>query len=334
MGHVARARFWQDLRPGDLHWNAAAELLFGQMHERACSLQVAAGQLDADATLGILSRHRVTSFSATPTLYRAVVYGDFAKYDLSALRHCTSAGEPLNPEVMRAWSEGTGGLAVYDGYGQTETTVPVANYRSVEVRPGSMGRAMPGWDIAVVDDDGAPAATGEVANLVIRYDPVRPVGLFPGYLGDPDATAAVFRAPYYFTGDRAAMDVDGYVWFEGRNDDVIKAGTRSLGPFEVESVLLEHPAVMEAAVVGRDGQHQAQIVVAVCVLAPGPYTASSELAGELHEFIKQSSAAAYKHPREIYFVDKLPKTSSGKIRRTEVREQLRAGTLSKLEPTL
>jgi acetyl-CoA synthetase len=333
LGHVATARFWHDLRPGDRHWTvadtgwakAAWGALFGQLHERASIVQVALGKPDADTVLGILARHRITSFCAPPTLYRLLVQGDFAKHDLSALRHCTSAGEPLNPEVIRAWSEGTGGLMVYDGYGQTETTCLVANFRSVPVRPGSMGRPVPGWDVAVVGDDGEPLPAGEVGNVVVRHRPVRPVGLFPGYHGDPEATARAFRGPLYFTGDKAAVDEDGYFWFEGRNDDVITSSAYRIGPFEVESALLEHPAVMEAAVVGRDDPERTQIVVGICVLAPG-HEPSAELARDVQELVKRTTAP-YKYPREVHFVDELPKTVSGKIRRSELRGWLLDGRL-------
>ncbi len=331
LGHVGTARFWHDLRPGDLHWTitdtgwakAAWGGLFGQMHERAAILNVALGAPDTDTILGILARHRVTSFCAPPTLYRRLVHADFSRHDLSALRHCTSAGEPLNPEVIREWQRGTGGLTIFDGYGQTETTCLVANYRAMEVRPGSMGRPVPGYDVTIVDDDGQPVEAGEVGNIVVRWQPERPVGLFPGYYNDPDATAAVFRGPFYFTGDRAAMDTDGYFWFEGRDDDVITSSAYRIGPFEVESVLVEHPAVIEAAVVGKDDPERTQIVTAFCLLAPG-YTGSDELAHELQQFVRQSTAP-YKYPREIYFVEELPKTISGKIRRSQLRARLRAG---------
>jgi acetyl-CoA synthetase len=330
LAHVGTARFWHDLRPGDLHWTvtdtgwakAAWGTLFGQMHERAAILNVALGRPDADTIFGILARYRVTSFCAPPTLYRLLVQGDFKKHDLSALRHCTSAGEPLNPEVIRAWTAGTG-LQIYDGYGQTETSVLVANYRSMAIRPGSMGRPVPGWEMAVVDDDGQPIEVGTVGNIVVRYEPDRPVGLFPGYHGRPDATAEAFRAPYYFTGDKAAVDEDGYFWFEGRSDDVITSSAYRIGPFEVESVLIEHPAVMEAAVVGKDDPERTQIVVAFVILAPG-YAASAELARELQDHAK-GNTAPYKYPREIHFLGELPKTVSGKIRRTELRGRLRAG---------
>jgi acyl-coenzyme A synthetase/AMP-(fatty) acid ligase len=352
LGHVGTARFWHDLRPGDRHWTvsdtgwakAAWGGLFGQLHERATIVQVQLGKPSADAILKLIGRHRITSFCAPPTLYRALVQADLTAYDLSELRHCTSAGEPLNPEVIRAWREGTGGLTVYDGYGQTETCCVVANYRAVPVRPGSMGRPVPGWDVTVVDDDGQPVEVGEVGNVAVRYEPKRPVGLFqgnspggpapgrpvglfPGYVGDPDATAKAFRAPYYFTGDKAACDEDGYFWFEGRNDDVITSSAYRIGPFEVESALVEHPAVMEAAVIGRDDEARTQVVVGVCILAAG-HDASDELARELQQFVKERTAP-YKYPREIHFIDDLPKTVSGKIRRTELRGWLLDGRLPK-----
>jgi len=333
LGHIGTARFWHDLRPGDVHWTvtdtgwakAAWGGLFGQMHERAAILNVALARPDPEAIFGILARHRVTSFCAPPTLYRRLVQADFSPYDLSALRHCTSAGEPLNPEVIRAWDEGTHGLTVYDGYGQTETTCLVANYRTMEVRPGSMGRPVPGYDVTVVDDDGGPVEPGEVGNVVVRWRPDHPIGLFTGYYGDPVATAEAFSGEFYFTGDRAAMDPDGYFWFEGRDDDVITSSAYRIGPFEVESVLVEHASVMEAAVVGKDDPERTQIVTAFCMLTPGQ-TGSPELAVELQDFVKRSTAP-YKYPREIYFVEELPKTISGKIRRSELRERLRLGPL-------
>src|SRR5439155_11429744 len=224
LGHVGTARFWHDLRAGDMHWTitdtgwakAAWGTLFGQWHERACVVQATLGPPDADTIFRILERHGITSFCAPPTLYRLLVLGDFSRYDFSALRHCTSAGEPLNPEVIRAWREGTGGLTIYDGYGQTETTALVANYRTVEVRPGSMGRPVPGWDVSVVDDNGEPVPAGQVGHVVVRHEPVRPIGLFPGYHEDTEATAEAFRGPWNHTGDKAAVDDDGWFWFEGR----------------------------------------------------------------------------------------------------------------------
>ena len=330
LGHVATARFWHDLRSGDRHWTvsdtgwakAAWGGLFGQWHERACVVQVALGSgkaTDAGTILDIIGRHRITSFCAPPTLYRMLVQADLKAHDLSCLRHCTSAGEPLNPEVMRAWREGTGGLTVYDGYGQSETTALVANYRAMEVRPGSMGKPVPGYEIAIVDDEGNRAAIGEVANIAVRTEP-GPVGLFLGYLGDEEATRNAFRHGWYYTGDKGWIDDDGYFWFEGRADDVITSAAYRIGPFEVESALLEHPAVMEAAVVGKDDPERTQIVCAFVILAPGN-KASDQLTHELQDHVKRVTAP-YKYPREIHYVEELPKTISGKIRRSELRRQL------------
>ncbi|HST42337.1 MAG TPA: AMP-binding protein [Conexibacter sp.] len=333
LGHAATARFWHDLRRGDRHWTvtdtgwakAAWGGLYGQFHERATVVQVALGKPDADMILRLLSDQRISSFCAPPTLYRLLVQADLGAHDLSALRHCTSAGEPLNPEVIRAWREGTGGLTVYDGYGQSETTVLVANYRALEVRPGSMGKPVPGWTVEVLDDDGRPAPDDSVGAIAVRVgeDPAeRPVGLFEGYLGDEDANRAAFRDGWYYTGDKAWRDGDGYLWFEGRDDDVITSSAYRIGPFEVESALIEHPAVVEAAVVGKDDPKRTQIVCAFVVLAAG-HEPSEALASELQEHAKRLTAP-YKYPREIHFATELPKTVSGKIRRGELRASLQA----------
>jgi acetyl-CoA synthetase len=331
LGHVTTARFWHDLRPGDRHWTvsdtgwakAAWGGLFGQFHERATVVQVALGKPDADTVLGIVAGADITSFCAPPTLYRLLVQGDFSRHDLSSLRHCTSAGEPLNPEVIRAWADGTDGLTVYDGYGQSETVAMVANYRCLPVRPGSMGKPVPGWDVDVFDDEGARCDDDVVGNIAVRLDGERPVGLFDEYVGDDDANAKSFRNGLYYSGDKAWRDGDGYLWFEGRDDDVITSSAYRIGPFEVESALVEHEAVMEAAVVGKDDPERTQIVCAFVILAAGR-AGSDELAKELQDFAKNLTAP-YKYPREIHFVDELPKTISGKIRRSELRDDLRAG---------
>jgi acetyl-CoA synthetase len=331
LAHVTTARFWHDLRAGDRHWTvtdtgwakAAWGGLFGQWHERATVVQVQLGKPDADTILGILSRHRITSFCAPPTLYRALVQADLRAHDLSVLRHCTSAGEPLNPEVIKVWSAGTGGLTVHDGYGQTETSLLVANYRAVPVRPGSMGLPVPGWTVDVVDEDGRPAPDGEVGNIAVRVEgTTRPVGLFREYHRNPDATASRFRAGWYLTGDKGVRDEDGYLWFEGRDDDVITSSAYRIGPFEVESALVEHPAVVEAAVVGKPDPDRTEIVTAFVVLSEG-FAPGDALARDLQDHVK-TTTAPYKYPREIHFVEDLPKTVSGKIRRVELRARLRA----------
>jgi acetyl-CoA synthetase len=330
LGHVPTARFWHDLRTGDRHWTvsdtgwakAAWGGLFGQWHEEATVVQVALGKPDADAILGIVSRHDITSFCAPPTLYRLLVQADLGAHDLSRLRHCTSAGEPLNPEVIRAWEEGVG-LTVYDGYGQSETTLMVANYRCLPVRPGSMGKPVPGWDVDVFGEGGETAPDDVVGNVGVRLRGGRPVGLFDEYLGDEEANAAAFHDGNYYSGDKAWRDDDGYLWFEGRDDDVITSAAYRIGPFEVESALVEHEAVVEAAVVGRDDPERTQVVTAFVVLAAGR-DGSDELAAELQSHTRELTAP-YKYPRQVFFVDELPKTISGKIRRSQLREELAAG---------
>ena len=329
LGHVATARFWHDLGPGDRHWTvsdtgwakAAWGGLFGQWHERAGVVQVALGKPDADLILGILARHGITSFCAPPTLYRQLILADFAGYDLSRLRHCTSAGEPLNPEVIRAWRDATG-LVIHDGFGQTETTVLVANFRCNPVRPGSMGQPVPGYAITIRDDDGRPVAGGTTGNVAVACEP-HPVGLFHGYAGDADATRQRFRDGHYYTGDRAMADANGYFWFEGREDDVITSSAYRIGPFEVESALLEHPAVVEAGVVGRPDPLRTEIVCAFVRLATGHH-ASAELTADIQAHARRVTAP-FKYPREIIYVAELPKTISGKIRRAVLREWLTTG---------
>jgi acetyl-CoA synthetase len=330
LGHVPTARFWHDLRAGDRHctvsdtgWAKAAwGGLFGQWHEEATVIQVALGKPDADTILRMIGDSDVTSFCAPPTLYRLLVQADLAAHDLSRLRHCTSAGEPLNPEVIRAWEDGVG-LTVYDGYGQSETTLMVANYRCLPVRPGSMGKPVPGWDVDVFAEGGERAPDDVVGNIGVRLGGGRPVGLFDEYVGDEEANAAAFRDGNYYSGDKAWRDGDGYLWFEGRDDDVITSAAYRIGPFEVESALVEHDAVVEAAVVGRADPERTQIVTAFVVLAAGR-DGTADLAAELQTHTRELTAP-YKYPREIHFVEELPKTISGKIRRSQLREELAAG---------
>ena len=326
-GHEITARFWQDLTPADLHWTfsdtgwakAAWGKLFGQWRMGASVfLWDQRGKLDPELCLRVLERSGVTTFCAPPTLFRAFVQLDLAAFDLARVRHTVSAGEPLNPEVIRAWREATG-TTIYDGYGQTETVNLVANFPCLEVRPGSMGKPTPGNDVDVVSDDGVRLGPGEEGNIALATEPERPVGLMPGYWRDDDANAEVFHDGWYFTGDRAVKDEDGYLWFVSRSDDVIISASYRIGPFEVESALVEHPAVAESAVVGKPDPERTSIVKAFVVLAPG-HEGSDALARELQEHVK-TVTAPYKYPREIEFVDALPKTISGKIRRSELRER-------------
>ncbi len=330
IGHEITARFWMDLHPGDLHWTvsdtgwakAAWGLLFGQWRlGAAIFLWDLRGKPDYDRLLSMIGEHRVTTFCAPPTVYRSVVLDDLSRYDWSSLRHVTSAGEPLNPEVMREWREATG-TDIHDGYGQTETVNLVANYRCVPIRPGSMGKPTPGFDVEIVDVDGQPLGVGEVGHIGVRVSPERPVGLFREYWHDETATANSVRGDFYDTGDLARGDEDGYLWFVGRADDIITSSAYRIGPFEVESALVEHHAVAEAAVVGKPDPVRGEIVKAFVALKQG-YEPSAALARELQDHVKHLTAP-YKYPREIEFVEELPKTVSGKIRRVELRERERS----------
>jgi acetyl-CoA synthetase/medium-chain acyl-CoA synthetase len=255
-----------------------------------------------------------------------MVREDLSGWDLSSLRHCMAAGEPLNPEVMRIWREKTS-LDIYDGYGQTETVNVLANYRCMPIKPGSMGKPTPGFDVTVIDDDGnevPPKAEGHVA---IRVKPTRPVGLFKEYWREPEKTKSVYVKDYYLTGDKAYRDEDGYFFFVGRADDVIITSGYRIGPFEVESALIEHPAVRESAVIAAPDATRGEIVKAFVILNPG-FAPSEALVKELQEHVKRVTAP-FKYPRAIEFVTDLPKTISGKIKRGELKKKAWEGWVIK-----
>ena len=326
IGHVLTAKYWQDLGPTDLQWTlsdtgwakAAYGKLFGQWTQGAAIMQHnAKGRFDAQQTLKMVSKYGVTAFCAPPTAYRMMVLEDLKQFPAPDLRHCTSAGEPLNPEVMRQWEDGTG-LTIYDGYGQTETVLLVGNYQCLPVRPGSMGKPVPGFVISIVDDYGSELPDGEEGQIAVKVKPNRPVGLFQEYWRDTEAMERSFVGDWYLTGDKGYRDKDGYFWFVGRADDVIISAGYRIGPFEVESALIEHPAVAESAVVASPDPVRGEIVKAFVILKPG-YVPSDELVISLQDHVK-SATAPYKYPRAIDFVTELPKTISGKIRRVELRE--------------
>lgn len=329
LGHGVTGRYWLDLTPEDRHltlsdtgWAKCAwGKLFGPWSQGACNVVYDyRGRFDAPRILKMLETQRVTTFCAPPTAWRALVLQDLSKYDLSAIRHAVSAGEPLNPEVIDTWKAATG-LHIREGYGQTETVVVVGMFPALEPRVGSMGKPSPGFTVSIIDDQGQEVATGQEGDIAVRVAPERPVGLFQGYLEDDAANAACRRGDWYVTGDRAVKDAEGYFWFVGRADDVIKTSGYRVGPFEVESALLEHAAVAESAVIGVPDERIGQRIKAYVILAPG-YTGSPELAVELQEHVRRTTAA-YKYPREIEFVTELPKTVSGKIRRAELRGSAR-----------
>lgn len=317
-----QARYWFDCRPDDLVWCTAStgwakslwNVLLGPW-SNGSAIVLHEGAFIPQERLDLLEALEVTVLCQAPTEYRleAKLPDLGTRWKLPHLRHCVSAGEPLNPEVIARWHDAFG-MWIYDGYGQTENTLLVANLPGDTIRPGSMGRPTPGHDIAVIDEDGRDCATGETGDIALRGTPP---SLFKGYLKNPEETAACYRNGQYLTGDRAYVDEDGYFWFVGRADDVISSGAYRIGPFEVESALLEHRSVAESAVVGSPDPDRGNIVKAFVVLRPG-FEASDALARELQEHCKRVTAP-YKYPREIEFVDELPKTRSGKIRRVELR---------------
>ena len=316
-----QAQHWLDARPGDIVWCTARvgwtkSIWNSLLGPWSCGAQIVLheGGFDPEERFELIQRLGVTVLCQTPTEYRLMAKLDrMERFELGLLRLAVSAGEPLSPEVIGVFRD-TFGLTIYDGYGQTETTLLVANTPGLEVRPGSMGLPTPGHEIGVIDEEGAAVPTGVEGDLALRG---HPPSLFAGYWNEPEETAAVRRRDWYVTGDRARRDDDGYLWFAGRADDVILSAAHRIGPFEVESVLLEHPAVAESAVIGKPDPDSGQIVKAFVVLRSG-HEASDDLAAELQEHVK-TVTVPYKAPREIEFVDELPKTPSGKIRRAELR---------------
>ncbi len=326
LGHIVTASLWQDVTVNDLHltfsdtgWAKCAwGKIFGQWIAGTCILVYdIRDKFSATELLPMIEAYEVTTFCAPPTVYRMLILADLDKFDFRDLRHCCSAGEPLNPEVIRVWQYGTGQV-IYEGYGQTETVCCIGTFPCMEHRPGSMGKPVPGWHIELHDDDGNPVGAGEEGRIAVRLNP-RPVGLFVEYLDNPEANQTSFQNGFYYTGDKARMDEDGYYWFVGRDDDVIKSSGYRIGPFEVESALLEHPAVQESAVVGSPDLIRGMIVKAFVVLNPG-YQPSESLVKELQAHVRKITAP-YKYPRAIEFVSDLPKTLSGKIQRNILREQ-------------
>jgi acyl-coenzyme A synthetase/AMP-(fatty) acid ligase len=329
IGHIVTGKYWLDLKPTDLHWNlsdtgwakAAYSNLFGPWIMGAAMFTFdGRGRFDARQTLELLERYPISTFCAPPTAYRLLVLENLRHYHLAALRHCIGAGEPLNPEVIEAWQRGTGQI-IRDGYGQTETVILVANFPPLPVKPGSMGKPSPGLTIGIVDDDGREVPAGIEGDIAVKLTPIRPVSLFKEYWRNPEATSNCIRGEWYITGDRAIRDADGYFWFIGRADDVIISAGYRIGPFEVESALVEHPSVAEAAVVASPDQLRGEIVKAFVILAPG-HQPSEQLMQDLQEHVKRVTAP-YKYPREIEFTTELPKTISGKIRRVELRQRER-----------
>ena len=326
LGHIITSGYWQNLNPESLHltvadtgWAKAAwGKLYGQWIMGACVFVYDHEKFVASELLQVIQDYKVTSFCAPPTIYRFMILENLSVYDFSALKYCEVAGEPLNPSVFDAFYEATG-LKLMEGFGQTETAITIANFPWMEPKPGSMGMPSPAYDMDLITPDGRSAEDGEQGEIIFRTDRLMPVGLFMGYYRDKDLTESVYYDNVYHTGDIAWRDEDGYYWFVGRNDDVIKSSGYRIGPFEVESALMTHPAVVECAITGVPDEIRGQVVKATIILAAAyKDKAGKELIKDIQEHVKNVTAP-YKYPRIIEFVDELPKTISGKIRRVQIR---------------
>ena len=327
MGHLSTGVFWHNLGEDSLHltvadtgWGKAVwGKLYGQWFAGACVFVFDHEKFSADTMLAQMAKYHVTSFCAPPTIYRFMIREDFSKYDLSALRYCCTAGEALNPAVFDKFKELTG-ITIYEGFGQTETTMTLGTMPWMNPKPGSMGMPNAQYDIDLLRADGTPCEDGEKGEIVVRATREnKPVGLFKEYYRDEELTREAWHDGIYHTGDMAWRDEDGYYWFEGRIDDVIKSSGYRIGPFEVESALMTHPAVVECAITGVPDDIRGMVVKATVVLGKEwKDKAGDDLVKELQEHVKHQTAP-YKYPRIVEFVDELPKTISGKIRRVEIR---------------
>ena len=329
IGHIVTAKYWQRVQEGKRHMTASdsgwAKFAWGKIYGQWIVGAVIAaydseGHFSAENMLHAIEKLKLHSFCAPPTIYRFLIKEDLTKYDFSTIERCSMAGEPLNPEVYNQWLRMTG-LHLTEGFGQTESSVLIANFEWFPIKPGSTGKFSPVYDIEIVDENGKPCEDGVVGSIVVRHARSNhPVGLFWEYYKNPEAMEASWPADDYNTGDMAWRDGDGYIWFEGRNDDVIKCSGYRIGPFEVESVLMEHPSVLECAVTSYPDPVRGQVVKATIVLVKNKgFVAGPELVKELQNFVKKNTAP-YKYPRVIEFVDALPKSISGKINRKAIRE--------------
>ncbi len=326
LGHIVTARYWQCVQNNGLHFTIADTgwaksawgKIYGQWISGSAVMTYDYDKFVPKDILGVIEKYKVTTFCAPPTIYRFLIKEDLEAFELGSLKNCVVAGEPLNPEVYKFFLEKTG-LKLMEGYGQTECTVALATYPWMTPKPGSMGKPSPGYDIDIVDESGNSCEIGNEGEIVIYTGRRKPVGMFRGYYRDDELTKKVWSDFVYRTGDMAWRDEDGYYWFVGRADDIIKSSGYRIGPFEVESALIEHPAVLECAVTAVPDPDRGQVVKATIVLSKN-YSPGDELAKELQEHVKKVTAP-YKYPRIIEFVTELPKTISGKIRRVQIREK-------------
>jgi acetyl-CoA synthetase len=325
LAHLLTAKHWHNVDPEGLHFTIADTgwgkafwgKFYGQWLMEGGVFTYDFDKFVPSEILSLIEKYKITTLCCPPTMFRFMLQEDFSKYDLSSLSYATTAGEALNPDVFRKWRELTG-TTLMEGFGQTETTLAMCNTVGMKPKPGSLGKPSPQYDAFIADENGEPCPPGQTGEIVVSMNP-HPLGLMDCYYRDEEKTAQAFRNGLYHTGDTAWYDEDGYYWYVGRNDDIIKSSGYRIGPFEIESVMLEHPAVMECAITGVPDDLRGQIVKATVVLSP-EYEESEELKKTLQEFVKKSTAP-YKYPRIIDFVPELPKTINGKIRRVEIRER-------------
>jgi len=325
LGHLVTAKYWHNVDPNGLHFTisdtgwakAAWGKIYGQLMLGTCQFVYDFDKFDAKDILEKIEKYKITSLCCPPTMFRFFLQEDVKSYDLSSLKYCNIAGEALSPDVFNKWYEATG-IKLMEGFGQSETTVLIANLIGSTPKPGSMGKPVPHYDVQIVNDRGEPVPPGATGEIVVRTLPKPPIGLFTGYYNDDEKNKESWYDGFYHTGDTAWKDEDGYFWYVGRTDDVIKSSGYRIGPFEIESVLAEHPSVLECAVTGVPDAIRGSLVKATIVLKSG-FEPSQELIKEIQDFVK-TQTAPYKYPRIVEFVKELPKTTSGKIRRVEIRK--------------
>ncbi len=326
LGHYITAKYWHHVNPDGLHftisdtgWGKALwGKLYGQWLSEAAIFTYDFDRFNADDILPMFAKYQITTFCAPPTMYRFFIKEDLSKYDLSSMEYCTVAGEALNPEVFAQWKKATG-LSPMEGFGQTETTLTIGNFYGTTPIPGSMGRPSPLYQVDIVDENGKSVKDGVTGEIVVHTEQGNPCGLFKGYYRQPEKTEEIWHDGLYHTGDTAWRDENGYFWYVGRVDDVIKSSGYRIGPFEIESVIMELPYVLECAVTAAPDEIRGQVVKATIVLTKGT-EGTDELKKEIQTYVK-THTAPYKYPRIVEFTEELPKTISGKIRRVELREQ-------------
>ena len=323
LGHFHTAKYWHNVDPDGIHFTISdtgwAKSMWGKLYGQwLCEGAIFVydfDRFDASEILPMFAKHKITTFCAPPTMLRMLVKEDISKYDLSSVKHMTTAGEALNPEVYRQFEKATG-LQIMEGFGQTESTMIIGNMTGAPHKIGSMGKPAPIYDVDIVDSDGNSVEDGETGEIVIKIGDKAPCGLFKGYYNDEEKTREVWYDGYYHTGDTAWRDEDGFYWYVGRVDDVIKSSGYRIGPFEIESVIMELPYVLECGVSAEPDEVRGQVVKASIVLTKGT-EGTEELKKEIQNYVKKNTAP-YKYPRIVVFKDELPKTISGKIQRNKL----------------